>query len=159
CAPDTCTLRHNTSAGGSVKGCRKTSLQRWRRVFSVLRQILGRFWPRALGRRVWGGLRRRVFDLGIAGRLGVAFAAVAVLAMAANVIAEHGTEIIETTAVVAPVARDSLVAVRRGTSAAAAAAETSPPPGLIGVAELHDGVLLEAIDRYERAVEHRSKSD
>jgi diguanylate cyclase (GGDEF)-like protein len=121
-------------------------------VFSVLSQFWGRLWPGASSRRAWGGLRRRAFDVGIAGRLGVAFAAVAVLATAANIIAEHGTEIIQTTSFATPIGRAPLPRRLR------VAAEASPALS-VARAEIHDSAILEALDRYERAVEHRAKSD
>jgi HAMP domain-containing protein len=121
-------------------------------VFSVLSQIWGRLSHRALGRRAWGGLRSRVFDVGIAGRLGVAFAAVTVLATAANIIAEHGSEIIQITSIATPIERAPFA--RRSP----AAIETSPTLSL-ATAEVHESAILEAVDRYERAVEHRAKSD
>ncbi len=102
-----------------------------------------------------GSLRAHVFDLGIAGRLGVAFAAVAVLATAANVIAEHGTQIIQRSSVVSPIVPSTTGVPRANT------VEVHSPARQLTVAapiaDVHDNSFLEAIGHYEHAVEQRVK--
>jgi diguanylate cyclase (GGDEF)-like protein len=98
------------------------------------------------------------FRLGIAGRLGLAFGAVTVLATAANLIEEHGTQLMRTTPVVSPITRPTspplpteLVAVTPRPDASAA--DSAP------VKEVSDTLLIEAIDQFERAVERRADAD
>ena len=126
-------------------------------VSTVISQITARLLSLSLVRRAWearGGAF--VVRLGIAGRLGVAFGAVAVLATAANLIAEHGTQLIRTTVVVSPIVRPALPA-ERGISVTSAAAAPSGP--IAPVTEVTDNLLIEAINQFERAVERRAEVD
>jgi diguanylate cyclase (GGDEF)-like protein len=112
----------------------------------------------SLVRRVWEA-RSEAFQvrLGIAGRLGVAFAAVTVLATAANLIQEHGTQLIHTTPVVAPISRPT-----PAPRVAAAAAATPPETRAAEVAtvkEVSDNPLIEAVDQFEHAVERRAEAE
>jgi hypothetical protein len=61
-------------------------------VSTVISQIAGRLLSLPHVRRAWEARHEAFgFRLGIAGRLGLAFAAVTVLATAANLIQEHGS--------------------------------------------------------------------
>ena len=105
-----------------------------------------RFWRALLhGWRTPGDFR-----LGIAGRLGAAFAAVAVLATAANVLAEHGSQIIRPL-VVAPIYRPAASARARHTDAATRAGAVEK--------EVTYNLLIEAIDQFEYAVERCADLD
>jgi diguanylate cyclase (GGDEF)-like protein len=127
-------------------------------VSTVLSQIGARLLSFAIIRRVWEA-RREAFQvrLGIAGRLGVAFAAVTVLATAANLIQEHGTQLIHTTPVVTPIARPT-------PAPRVEAAVVTPPPQtpaaqIAPVKEVSDNLVIEAINQFERAVERRAEAD
>jgi diguanylate cyclase (GGDEF)-like protein len=86
--------------------------------------------------------------------LGVAFAAVAVLATAANVIAEHGTQIIRRKAAAAAIVRPIALPIRsHGLEPTLQAAQA------LVVKEVHDNLLLEALAHYGQAVERRKKID
>jgi diguanylate cyclase (GGDEF)-like protein len=127
-------------------------------VSTALSQIGTRLLSLSLVRRVWEA-RSEAFQvrLGIAGRLGVAFAAVAVLATAANLIQEHGTQLIHTTPVVAPISRPTPA------PRVAAAAATPPPETRAAevaiVKEVSDNPLIEAVDQFEHAVERRAEAE
>ena len=126
---------------------------------TVISQIAGRLLSLPLVRRAWEARREAFkFRLGIAGRLGLAFVAVTVLATAANLIQEHGTQLIRTTPVVSPITRPTspplpAQAVVVTPQAAAPAADIAP------VKEVSDNLLIEAIDQFERAVERRVDAD
>jgi diguanylate cyclase (GGDEF)-like protein len=100
------------------------------------------------------------FRVGIAGRLGLAFAAVTVLATAANLIQEHGTQLIRTTGVVGPIARPT-TPVRQTASVAVTASPSSPEATgeNAPVKEVNDNLLIEAIGQFERAVERRAEAE
>ena len=109
--------------------------------------------------RPWSILLRcstAISDLGIAGRLSVAFGAVAVLATAANFIVEHGPEIIHTSSVVTPIARPAPPVVQ-ARAPAPVVAPVSPPAEV--VKEVNDTVVLEALEQFTRAVERRAQAD
>ena len=91
----------------------------------------------------WSKLRD--FRLGIAGRLGVSFAAVTVLATAANVIAEHGSEIIPPA--VAPIFRPAW----------SARPPRIPAPATLA-SDAANNLLIEALDQLEYALERRANS-
>ena len=95
--------------------------------------------------------------LGIAGRLGVAFAAVTVLATAANLIQEHGTELIHTTPVVAPISRPT--PAPRVETAVVTPPPQAPAAEIAPVKEVNDNLLIEAVNQFERAVERRAEAD
>ncbi|HEY6925384.1 MAG TPA: EAL domain-containing protein [Steroidobacteraceae bacterium] len=108
--------------------------------------------------RAGSGLRRALrrtsgrlggFLPGIAGRLGVSFAAVAVLATAANLIAEHGGQVISRIQV-APIRR-SVPAQISGPHPVGAAAAAA--------ASVSSSLLIEAVDQFEYAIERRANSD
>jgi diguanylate cyclase (GGDEF)-like protein len=125
-------------------------------VSTVLSQITARLLSLSLVRRAWDA-RSGAFALrlGIAGRLGVAFGAVAVLAMAANLIAEHGRQLIRTTVVVSPIVRAAPQQPERSI-----AATPAPLAGVAPTREATDNLLLvEAINQFERAVERRAELD
>jgi diguanylate cyclase (GGDEF)-like protein len=90
------------------------------------------------------------FRPGIAARLGVSFAAVTVLATAANLIAEHGTQIVRL-AEQAQIRRPVLSPrVSVGQPLGASEATAAPVAG---------SQLIEAIDQFEYALERRANSD
>jgi diguanylate cyclase (GGDEF)-like protein len=127
-------------------------------VSTALSQIGTRLLSLSLVRRVWEA-RSEAFQvrLGIAGRLGVAFAAVTVLATAANLIQEHGTQLIHTTPVVAQISRPT-------PAPRVAAAAATPPPEtraaeVATVKEVSDNPLIEAVDQFEHAVERRAEAE
>jgi diguanylate cyclase (GGDEF)-like protein len=102
-------------------------------------------------------LEHRIFRPGITARLGIAFIAVALLAVAANLIVEHGVSIIQTTTVrSAPpplVVREILVAP--------AAIAPLPAPASVPVptsATARAELLLAAVLEFERAVERRGEA-
>ena len=101
--------------------------------------------------------RPRGFRLGIAGRLGISFAAVTVLATAANLIAEHGRQFIHTTHAVGPIVRAAPIPVARNPVV------VSPPPQQTvappRAADISDNALLEAINQFVRAAEHRTEAE
>jgi diguanylate cyclase (GGDEF)-like protein len=124
----------------------------------VLSQIGARILSLAIVRRVWEA-RSEAFQvrLGIAGRLGVAFAAVTVLATAANLIQEHGTELIHTTPVVAPISRPT--PAPRVETAVVTPPPQAPAAEIAPVKEVNDNLLIEAVNQFERAVERRAEAD
>jgi diguanylate cyclase (GGDEF)-like protein len=100
-------------------------------------------------------------NLGITARLSLSFAAVAVLAAAANLIAERGTSVVHVTHIrIAPPAPAAPVA------SAAPAAEVRPRAEALTFgsqadqrAREHASVLILALDRFERAVRKRAESN
>jgi diguanylate cyclase (GGDEF)-like protein len=76
-----------------------------------------------------------------------------VLATAANLIAEHGRQLIRTTVVVSPILRAALPAERTISLAPAPAAD------IPRVTEVTGNLLVEAINQFERAVERRAEMD
>ena len=101
--------------------------------------------------------RLRGFRLGIAGRLGISFAAVTVLATAANLIAEHGRQFIHTTHVVAPIVRAAPLLVTRNPVVVSLPPQQTAAPPL--AADISDNALLEAINQFARAAEHRTEAE
>jgi len=87
--------------------------------------------------------------LTISQRLGMAFAAVAVLAIAANLIAEHGPQIIQTTTTQPLVATP----IRRAPVQLQPAAPLVPSPA---ARVLREDLTIEALQQYERAVARRA---
>jgi diguanylate cyclase (GGDEF)-like protein len=125
----------------------------------VISQIARRLLSLPYVRRAWEARREAFrFRLGIAGRLGLAFAAVTVLATAANLIQEHGTQLIRTTPVVSPIMRPTSPALRTQSVAATTRPEVSAAD-VAPVKEVTDNLLIEAIDQFERAVERRADAD
>ncbi len=112
-------------------------------------------------RRAWEARREAFrFRLGIAGRLGVAFAAVTVLATAANLISEHGRQLIRTTPVVSPIVRPAPPeAVQPQMRAVAATPPPVPGAETAPVKEVSEHLLIEAINQFERAVERRAEAN
>jgi diguanylate cyclase (GGDEF)-like protein len=101
----------------------------------------------------WSRLNRQI-SIGITGRLSLSFAAVAILAAAANLIAEHGVAVIRSTypeqtvvgpLVAPPQAAPVLVPVMAPPTPQLAPADPAP--------------LLEAAERFERAVDVRASMD
>ena len=128
---------------------------------------LARAFPGLLQHSLWPALRRPLFKLlesalfrpGIALRLAIAFVAVALLAVAANLIVEHGGSIIQTTTIrsAAPpvVVVEPPVVVKPTAADATAAAVPAAPVEII--AAVHADFLLAAIVQFERAVERRGE--
>ena len=115
---------------------------------------------RTFPRRLWSRLNRPL-SIGISGRLAFSFAAVAALAAAANLIAEHGGAVIRTThldqGMVSPPAthvpvRALLPPKLEGPPAAA------PAPGRQPLA-INSEPLVAALERYQRAAEVRASMD
>jgi diguanylate cyclase (GGDEF)-like protein len=92
-----------------------------------------------------------IFDPGIAERLSIAFVAVALLAVAANLIVEHGVSIITTTTI-----HTAAPAVAPPRPTIAAPPVHAPTPAPIPV-PLRAEPLLTAIGQFERAVERRGE--
>ena len=115
-------------------------------------------WP-ALRPRLLAFFQHRIFRPGIAPRLAIAFVAVALLAVAANLIVEHGESIIQTTTVrssepaviVAPP-----VVVRPRVAAPIPVPVPEEPVEVVTPA--HPDLLLAAIVQFERAVERRGEA-
>src|SRR5580700_11410226 len=100
---------------------------------------------------------RRILSIGIAGRLTLAFAAVAVLAVAANLIIERGGAVVQTTR------------LDRGQFSPIPAARTSPAPPVSADKPANradessaDGIdrqrFLSAVDEFQRAIEVRAST-
>jgi diguanylate cyclase (GGDEF)-like protein len=113
---------------------------------------LGRKWLRS---RKWLRIRarlRRGFSIGIAGRLATSFAAVAALAIAANVMIEREIAVVQTTR------------VDRGQYSPAPAVRTpSPAPGAAPLSPAsretpHTDVVPAEIDRFQAALEHYQRA-
>jgi len=100
-------------------------------------------------------LEHPIFRPGITARLGIAFVAVALLAVAANLIVEHGVSIIKTTTVrlAPPPAVVKEAAVAAAASVPAAPISVPIPAAAPARAEL----LLAAIAQFQRAVERRGE--
>ena len=110
----------------------------------------------ALRRHLLTLLEHPIFRPGIAVRLGIAFVAVALLAVAANLIVEHGVSVIQTTTVRSappPIVVKEPAAAPAPVLAAAPAAVPVPIP-TPARAEL----LLAAVAEFERAVERRGET-
>src|SRR5450755_3670141 len=110
----------------------------------------------ALRRHLLTLLEHPIFRPGIAVRLGIAFVAVALLAVAANLIVEHGVSVIQTTTVRSappPIVVKEPAAAPAPVLAAAPAAVPVPIP-TPARAEL----LLAAVVEFERAVERRGET-
>jgi diguanylate cyclase (GGDEF)-like protein len=109
-------------------------------------------------RQLNAALDLRDFRLGITARLGIAFAAVTVLATAANLIAEHGRRFIHSTRVVAPILREPSAPPARDTLLVTAtpAPVRSAPAATV---EVSDNALLEALHQFVRAAEHRAVAE
>jgi diguanylate cyclase (GGDEF)-like protein len=123
-------------------------------LFTSLRQLKAGL----LSRRRWRQIatRLRGLRLGIAGRLGISFAAVTVLATAANLIAEHGRQFIHTTHV-APIVRAAPAPMARNPVVVSPPLQqTVAPPQ---AADISDTALLEAINQFVRAAEHRTEAE
>jgi diguanylate cyclase (GGDEF)-like protein len=91
--------------------------------------------------------------MGIAVRLSIAFAVVAVLAVTANLIAEHGIFVVQTETT----ERAAAPVVRPAVPIATPVALPAVPPAPVRAAPL-PGPLLAALGRYDRAVERRAES-
>jgi len=114
----------------------------------------------------WSALRRPflavskhlLFRPGIAARLAIAFVAVALLAVAANLIVEHGASIIQTTTVRSSgppvVIKPPVLATAPASAPEPVSVATQPVPV---VAPAHADFLLAAIVQFERAAERRGE--
>ena len=117
---------------------------------------------RATAQGIWPRLRRPA-SIGITGRLAFSFAAVAILAAVANLIAEHGAAVISTKhvdrgfasppALPAPLPPQPVARVAETPPAAAIAPAPAPLPAI------SPDSLLTAIDRYQRAIDVRASID
>jgi diguanylate cyclase (GGDEF)-like protein len=132
-------------------------------------------WPRLrraafklLQRLPWPAVRRRLLTLwahpffrpGIAPRLAIAFGAVALLAVAANLIVEHGESIIQTTTVRSTEPAPAFVppvVVTRPVAAPTPVLEPVVVEPVEVVAAAHPDSLLAAVVQFERAVERRGE--
>src|SRR5580704_550503 len=126
------------------------------RAFPGLRQLS--LWP-ALRRPLFKLLESPLFRPGIVVRLAIAFVAVALLAVAANLIVEHGESIIQTTTIRS--SAPPIVVVEPPVVATPPAAETAPVPAPAApvdiIAAAHADFLLAAIVQFERAAERRGE--
>src|SRR5882757_10355841 len=103
-------------------------------------------------KRIWVGLNRPIL-LGISGRLVISFAAVAVLAAAANLIAEHGVEVIRT------IHRETSSPIDRQNDRLALSRPISTPPPLPAPIPFDLDSIRIALQHYQRAVEVRVLND
>lgn len=118
--------------------------------------------PRTIPRQLWRQLIRPR-SVGISGRLAFSFAAVAALAAAANLIAEHGVAVIRTTHLqpgmasppVMPAAARPLAVPK----AEEPAAESAPAAPIHQPSAINSEPLVGALERYQRAVEVRSSME
>jgi diguanylate cyclase (GGDEF)-like protein len=87
--------------------------------------------------------RQTVGNLSIGSRLGISFGAVAILAIAANIIVEHGALVIQTTKIFgpSPIVRET-----------PRAAPPLPTPVPIPMVQLEDAVLLDVLAQFDRSV-------
>jgi len=110
----------------------------------------------ALRRPLQTLLEHPVFRPGIAARLGIAFVAVALLAVAANLIVEHGVSVIQTTTVhSAP----PPIPVKEPEAVVAPVIATAPVSIPIPVfAPARDELLLAAAVEFERSIERRGEA-
>ena len=115
-------------------------------------------WP-ALRPRLVSFFQHRFFRPGIAPRLAIAFVAVALLAVVANLIVEHGESIIQTTTVRST---EPAVIVAPPVVVKARVAAPAPVPVIEepveAVTPAHPDLLLAAIVQFERAVERRGEA-
>ena len=104
------------------------------------------------------GTRSRTFELGIAGRLAISFAAVAVLAVVANLIVEGKVSVLRTTQVrhapPVPAAPAPLIALPVASPAAPPVAPVPVRPSFPS-----SEPVLHAMDRLDRAVDASSEGD
>jgi diguanylate cyclase (GGDEF)-like protein len=109
---------------------------------------------------------RRLLSVGIAGRLGLAFGAVAVLAVAANLIIERGIEVVKTTHLargqfspVPDTGRWSPLAPPPAADPPKAPLSDAPAARSLEVAGTDRQSLLAAIDAFQRAIDVRASVD
>ena len=127
-------------------------------MITILSQVTARLLSRPKLQRL--AIQMRNFRLGIAAHLGIAFAAVTVLATAANLVVEHGRQLIHTRSAVMPILRAAPLPSAAGNSVAVAPADPqSIAPAPIPAKEISATALLEALDQFVRAVEHRTEAD
>ena len=106
--------------------------------------------------RSWRRLPAGSRGLGIAMRLGVSFGAVAVLAIAANLIAEHGASIIQTTKTYSPVIAPAAQIERPRPALPVALPPAEPEPRPLE-APPNDADLLDAVGQFERTLVLRAQ--
>jgi len=119
---------------------------------------LARVWA-PLGRK-WLRIRarlRRGLSIGIAGRLATSFAAVAALAIAANVMIERQVAVVETTRVDRGQYSPALDA-RAPALLPALSADTAPLPTASHEATLHSDLVPAEIDRFQATLEHYQRA-
>ena len=122
-------------------------------------RIIQGYWPGlALRRALHTLLAHPVFRPGIASRLAIAFLAVAMLAVAANLIVEHGVPIIQTTTIQSSAPAPPVVVVKSPEAAPPALPAPVPvAPPVPGVTPAHAEPVLAAVVQFERAVERRGE--
>jgi diguanylate cyclase (GGDEF)-like protein len=103
-------------------------------------------------KRIWVGLNRPIL-LGISGRLVISFAAVAVLAAAANLIVEHGVEVIRT------IHRETSSPIDRQNDRPALSRPIGTPPPLPAPIPFDLDSIRIALQHYQGAVEVRVLND
>ena len=143
---------------------RRDLLPRLRALPVLMRSVLGQLrsirarWDRPRLQRAALNLWQHMRRPGIAARLAIAFLGVALLAVAANLIVEHGVSIIETTTTIQTAPTPPIIvrslAAPSPMSIASAPTENAVPIEVITVARAEP--LLAAIVEYEGAVERRS---
>jgi diguanylate cyclase (GGDEF)-like protein len=105
---------------------------------------------------IWVWLNRPL-SFGITARLLFSFVAVAILAAAANLIAEHGVAVIRTTQLARPDAAPPPPTTVRRVSRVTTTTTTAAPERELPAVD--SGLLIEAVERYQRAVEVRASID
>jgi diguanylate cyclase (GGDEF)-like protein len=97
---------------------------------------------------------RRGFSIGIAGRLTTSFAAVAVLAIAANVMIEREIAVVQTTRL----DRGQYSPVPDTHASAADLSPATPPPSTVTHETVHSEVPSAEVDRFQAALEHYQRA-
>ena len=123
---------------------------------ALLRLLKHSPWP-ALWQPLLKLFESRVFRPGIASRLAIAFVAVALLAVAANLIVEHGESIIQTTTIRSSAPPVVVSAPVVAPTVAASAPVFVPAAPVEVVTAAHADFLLAAVVQFERAVERRGE--
>ena len=103
-------------------------------------------------------VRLRAYNPGISARLSISFTAVAVLAMAANLVLEHGASVIETirTRAATPIVRDTQLSTPAAHPIGGSRSGAARPDA---AASVPDAELLEAFSQFERAVLLRAQAE
>ena len=102
---------------------------------------------------------RRVLSIGIAGRLALAFAAVAVLAVAANLIIERGDAVVQTTRIDRGQFSPIPAAGRENPAPSIPADRSASRADESSADEIDRRRFLSAVDEFEHAIEVRASTD